>query len=230
MVKRLQAFYAEHGLFWGGLYVLHRLLAVLPGSRSGFFPYHIVAQPFADRANAKAEAVWQLSADDTLIASFPRTSEKIQERLALGHRCYVRSTTKTPFAGYVWIAGTPMQEDEIDATYTFPELRCVWDYDVYVVPQYRLGRTFVSMWSGVEKTLVGEGAELSLSRISAFNHTSLRSHIALGAEKIAWVAAARLMGIQILLTNVKPYLKLSRNRSPEVNLEVRVEKHLAQKS
>jgi hypothetical protein len=56
-----------------------------------------------------------------------------------------------------------------------PSGKAVWDFDVYVVPAYRLGYTFLKLWDTANAHLRSLGVRWTLSRISAFNAGSLSS-------------------------------------------------------
>lgn len=46
-----------------------------------------------------------------------------------------------------------------------PSGEAVWDFDVYIFPQYRFGRVFAAMWSEANKYLQGRGITWSVSCI-----------------------------------------------------------------
>lgn len=171
---------------WG--YRVHRLLQRLTGGRAALHAYLFCAQPIGAGAfgalmrsdpNTSVQAV---SLDDPILADLPRPPEAMARRRAAGARCYV-ARVKGRFAGCIWIAHGRYDEDELRCTYLLPEQpRSVWDFDVYVDPAYRAGRTLARLWQAVDQDLAREGVRWSCSRISLYNPMSILTHDRLGAR------------------------------------------------
>ncbi|MCH7344178.1 hypothetical protein LZ017_12405 [Pelomonas sp. CA6] len=193
------------------LYIAHRLMGKLSGGHARIVPYSFVAQPLAAQAYPALrpdpqQVVRRVGPEDPLVREFPRPPEVIARRFAAGHECHV-ITVKGEFAGYIWIAKGHYLEDEIRCDYRLAApRRCVWDYDVYVVPRYRLGRTMGRLWSAVAQGLRDEGHAWTLSRISMFNEASLKSHGRLGARRLGWALFLRLGPLQFALLGRRPHV------------------------
>jgi len=105
-------------------------------------------------------------------------------------------------------------EDVVRARYLLPPSgKTAWDFDVYVVPEERLGFTFPRLWDTAYEYLREKGIRWSLSRISAFNPASLAAHRRLGARRIGSATFLLLGGAQLMLSSFRPYLHLSLRRS-----------------
>jgi hypothetical protein len=172
----------------GSLYVLGRLLSRVSGGRWRLVKYEVVAQPIGGqppmRPDAGTTLTW-VDAADPLCAAFPRRPAVIARRFAAGGRCLV-AQVKGQFAGFLWIQNDQYEEDEVRCTYRLGDpARAVWDFDVYVAPRYRLGRTLARLWNAADQTLAAEGVGWSLSRISSFNPESLSAHARLGTVTVA---------------------------------------------
>lgn len=181
---------AEHdGPGVAALYVLHRLLQRLSGGSVAIVPYVLVAQPVGNPALADVKpdpgtVVRRISPGDPVIAGFPRPAAVNAQRFADGSECYV-AWVKGQFAGHIWIARNRFVEDEVRCIYEIGEPSTgVWDYDVYVEPRLRLGRTMARLWRAVDADLALQGVRWSFSRINRFNAASIRSHQRLGAKEI----------------------------------------------
>ena len=174
------------------LYVLHRVLQKSSGGRAAIVPYLLVAQPVDNPtlANVKADAgtvVQRVGPGHPLLAAFPRPAAVIAQRFADGAECYV-ATVKGNFAGHIWIARGRYVEDEVRCTYEIADPATgVWDYDVYVEPRFRHGRTIGRLWKAVDETLAAEGVKWTFSRINRFNAASVRSHQRLDAVTVGRV-------------------------------------------
>lgn len=188
--RRWRALVTEHGdQATAALYVLHRLLQRLSGGRAAVLPYVLVAQPVGNPALADVKpdpttVVRRIAPDDPVVASFPRPPEVSARRFAEGCECHV-AWVKGQFAGYIWIAHDRYVEDEVRCVYEISDTATgVWDYDVYVEPRLRLGRTMARLWRAVDDELSARGVRWSFSRIDRFNAPSIRAHQRLGSHEI----------------------------------------------
>jgi hypothetical protein len=186
------------------LYVVHRLLDKISGGRVAIVPYRLVAQPVGNPALAGVRpdpgtVVRRIGPDDPVVADLPRPRAVIEQRFADGSECHV-AWVKGRFAGCIWIARGHYVEDEVRCVYRIADAaRGVWDYDVYVEPSLRLGRTMSRLWKAVDDTLAAEGVTWSFSRIHRFNATSMRSHERLGAIAVGDLIVLRLWAAQLSL-------------------------------
>jgi hypothetical protein len=190
LFQRWRNLVAEHSApEIAALYVLHRLLQRLSSGHVAIVPYMLVAQPVGNPALADIKpdpgtVVRRIGPGDPVIASFPRPAAVNAQRFADGSECYV-AWLKGEFAGHVWIARGSFVEDEVRCIYEIAEPATgVWDYDVYVEPRLRLGRTMARLWRAVDDDLSVQGVRWSFSRINRFNAASIRSHQRLGAKEV----------------------------------------------
>ncbi|RVT53469.1 GNAT family N-acetyltransferase [Rubrivivax albus] len=198
MIARWRALAAElGGARVAALYLVHRLLQRLAGSRAGVVPYVLVAQPVGNQALKAVRpdpgtTVRRIDPNDPVVSRFPRPAAVIAQRFGAGHECHV-AWVKGVFAGYVWIARSSYDEDEVRGRYVMADpASTVWDYDVYVEPAYRATRTMARLWAAVDAALAAQGVRWSLSRINRFNAASLRSHARLGIRTVGHVTVLKL--------------------------------------
>jgi len=173
--------------------------------------YHLVAQPVPPGVPPRPGRVivTEVKPGDPIIASFPRRPAVIERRFAGGAIC-LAAQEEGRFAGYLWLRLGPYDEDEVRCRYvTAPPERTAWDFDVYVEPAYRMGRTFARLWAAAHALLRDRGVEWTMSRISAFNAESLRSHARLGLTRLRTVTFLRAGSVQVLLSPASPWLHLS---------------------
>jgi GNAT superfamily N-acetyltransferase len=186
------------------LYALHRVLGKLSGGRAGVVSYLLVAQPLGRPGTARlrpdpACEVARATERDAISQAFPRPATVNQQRWRDGAVCYA-ARVKGRFAGTIWIQRERYAEDEVRCDFVLaqPAESC-WDFDVYVDPDFRLGRTMARMWQHVEDELVKQGVRWSFSRISRFNAASLKSHARLGARAVGSATFLVLGGWQFAL-------------------------------
>ncbi|TVT56267.1 MAG: GNAT family N-acetyltransferase [Azoarcus sp. PHD] len=225
LLKRISDNVKQLGVTNGVLYLTHRALLAASGGKAKFVRYFLVAQPVpgraADRVRASASSTTGLIApDDPITAVFPRPQEVIAKRFADGDQCIVANSGKR-FAGFIWIARNHYSEDEVRCLYHLENPRTTaWDYDVYVEPDFRIGRTFARLWDTANKHLSSDGVEWSISRISAFNPASLQAHRRLGIQTLCTANFLCLGSFQLMIASTRPYLhvSLTPNSRPTLSL------------
>lgn len=204
------------GALNGTLLLADRLLGALSSDHARVIRYYLAAQPVpsvpSDGMRPMANSpVRRIHGEDPIAADFPRPAAVIASRFAAGSRCYV-AEVRGQFAGYLWLVFGGYDEDEVRCRYEFAEPRiCSWDYDVYVEPAFRLGRTFARLWGAANQDLATEGFRWSFSRISAFNPGSLAAHRRMGMEILFSATFICLGRVQLALIGAAPFLHLSRS-------------------
>lgn len=205
---------AEFGPLDGGLYLLHRTLQTLFGARWGVVAYGLYAQPIgtgaydAVRDDPRTQVV-ELPAGAALAAAFPRPPAVIAARYAGGARCHA-AVVKERFGGYIWISRGQHDEDQVRARYQLAQPAVsAWDFDVFVPPELRLGRTLGRLWKAVDAQLGREGVRWSFSRISRFNAASVAAHARLGARRIGAATFVVCGPLQLMLASLPPYVHFS---------------------
>lgn len=212
-IDSLRQTLAELGVANGLLYLLGRVLQKASGNRVFIARYHFVAQPIpadatpSTRPSAKSRTRL-IAPDDPIVATFPRSAHIIAQRFRDGATCFV-AENNGEFAGYLWLTRNAYEEDEVRCRYEFtPPALCAWDYDVFVAPKYRAGRTFARLWDAANTHLSAQGIRWSLSRISAFNVASMSAHQRLGIVKLCSATFVVLGPLQFALLPGTPYMRL----------------------
>lgn len=174
-------------------------------------PVHAHAMTPARKTNIEFRFVEQ---SEYIYAWFPRPVETIRIRYKRGARCLVAFKGGIAI-GCIWMIDGEYIEDELFCRYVLsPKNRTIWDFDVYLLPEYRFGRTFSRLWDTTELLLAEEGRHWCLSRIDVFNTNSIRAHQRRGAVNIGEIACVRTGSIQLFLSTVSPYVHITyRDRS-----------------
>ena len=196
------------GVREGSLFVVATALSRGSRGRVRLHRYRFVAQPVgAPRKAAQratAEAIRQVQSGDPIVAQFPRPRAVIAERFRMGAHCFVAQRGER-FVGFLWIKEQRYPEDEVRCLYVLDEPdRCVWDFDVHVEPEFRLGRTFVRLWDHASDWMCARGYDWTISRISAFNRESLAAHARLGIQGVGRATFLRCGRLQIALFDRAP--------------------------
>lgn len=191
-------------------YALARVCEVATRGRVRVIGYRFVAQPVAAEGQAGparggAMELRSLAAGDPLVAQLPRPPAVIARRFADGARC-LAAIRSGRVVGCLWYKECEYVEDEVRCRYRFDPDVAVWDFDVYVDPEFRLGRLFARLWDYAHRELRARGYAWTFSRISAFNAESLAAHARLGARPLGgalFLVAGRL---QVSFASLPPYV------------------------
>lgn len=202
------------GVLNGLLYLSHRALFRLTGERARVVRYYLVAQPVSSEPGrairtTRSSPVRQVDQNDPVVALFPRPPAVIEQRFASGSMCLV-ADVRDRFAGFIWLAFNGYDEDEVRCRYDFADpAHSVWDYDVYVEPEFRMGRTFSRLWDAANRELVTRGVRWTFSRISAFNAASMAAHRRMGMRRLFSATFFCVGPLQLAFLGTAPFLHLS---------------------
>lgn len=215
----------ELGTWNALLYVASRLLERISGRRARLVKYYIVVQPIRPAAPLRPDPKTDIRftyRDDVLVLDFPRPAPVVEGRYASGSHC-LTATVDGRFAGFLWWQHGRYEEDEVRCTYVLADAeQAVWDYDVYVEPHFRFGRTLARLWQAANDHLRGKGIAWTFSRISAFNPASLSSHARLGMKARHGATFWVFGRLQIGFFDIPPYIhvSLSDTRRPVLRLSL----------
>jgi hypothetical protein len=209
-LQRLQLLVRELGTLTAVLYAVDQLLRRF-SPRCKLVYYRFVAQPLRDQPRlaphrGKGFEFQLLHRVEPTLAALDRPPEVIYRRFAQGAQCLL-STKQQTVVGCIWFMHQAYLEDEVRVEYVLPSNgHCVWDFDVFVEPNERLGWLFAKQWDAFDQLLQPLGVRYSVSRISAFNQRSLASHLSLGAHPCGRALFLCLGPIQWMVASVYPYL------------------------
>lgn len=200
----------ETGRVNAAWYLLARALEVMSGGRVRLIKYYLMAQPVAP-APLSGKPVASMSVaivgpEAPCAGAFPRPAEVIRQRFDSGALCFA-ATSGDSFVGFLWLKERQYEEDEVHCLFVpGPAGQAVWDFDVYVEPRYRIGRAFSRLWDAAYAFMRANGYRWTMSRVSAFNSASLRSHARLGAVPVGSATFVCAGALQISLLSRAPYI------------------------
>ncbi|MEM9386263.1 MAG: GNAT family N-acetyltransferase [Pseudomonadota bacterium] len=226
LLRRLTSTFSRFGAFNGCLYLFARLAKGTTGGHISLRRYLFFAQavppqdPKAQKRRARFAPIRSALPDDPLVEQFPRCATVLETRWREGSHC-LAADHEGQFLGYIWLHFGAYVEDEVRCRFVpTPGDKAAWDYDVYVIPERRLGLGFVCLWDAANEYLRERGYEWSVSRVSAFNTPSIRSHERMGAKALGSAIFLTVFGMQMMFSSKAPYLHVSFSSAnmPSMNL------------
>jgi hypothetical protein len=162
----------------------------------------------------------QLVRGDPEIARMPARPEIKESRFQQSAVC-LGAFQKKQLIGYIWLCFHSYQEDEVRCTFVLPQgNQAVFDFDLYVLPEHRMGLGFVGLWNGANQWLRSRGVLVSFSRLTRFNVASRQAHLRLGAQRVGRVFVLQMWSTELLVSTVSPYLHLSFRRRNRARLKL----------
>jgi hypothetical protein len=212
-LKKVTSPFREFGVGAGALYALDRVLRRL-SPRLGLYVYEMMCQPIgakplvAERIAAGYEVV-EIGPDHPDVARMPAREEVKRQRFEQQAKC-LGLYRKGVLVGFIWFAFGRYQEDEVRCLYRLddPE-RAVFDFDLYVFPEYRMGTAFMAIWDAANRHLHARGVAHSFSRMTRFNLASRRAHMRLGSLRIGSALFLRIGPIEAMLATLHPYVGIT---------------------
>ena len=195
------------------LFSVSRLSRIVAGNRIRIVKYYFTAQPVvAPDGGARGSGTFDFTwadASSELLKQADRPASVLASRFDQGALCLV-AARQNELAGFVWFVTGPYEEDEVRARFVpGPGGEAAWDFDVTIMPRYRMGRLFSHLWARTNAELARRGVRHTMSRISAFNPESLQAHARLGLRRLGsatFVCAGR---VQLAVLTMPPFVHLS---------------------
>jgi hypothetical protein len=206
----------EMGWTDGLLYLGARIVSVVSKGRIDFRKYYFVSQPVPHNSllpagRGQGIEVTRIDRQHPLVAQFPRPKSIVDRRFANGADCFL-ATKGDQFIGFLWLQRGEYWEDEVRCRFSpQPTSQSIWDFDVYVEPEFRYSLAFVRLWDVANEFLRDTKVRWSVSRISAFNTGSINSHLRLGTFPIASACFLSGRRWQVLVSGTRPFFHFSRH-------------------
>jgi hypothetical protein len=143
------------------------------------------------------------------LTKLPLSQDVIAFRYAQRAVCFF-VTKAGEAAGCLWLCLDDYTEDEVAAVYRpIPEEATAWDFDAYVSPRHRGSLIFSALWDTANVWLADRGVQWSVSRISAYNLSSLAAHKRLGARIVGAATFIRIGRAQLCCSNLGPRFRIT---------------------
>lgn len=225
MLHRYASPFKTYGFFAGLVYAIDRALARLsPAFRLHF--YELMVQPISEQPalegrSSRTLRLREIKRADPEIALMPALPDVKEARFAQNAIC-LGAYRQDVFIGYIWFCFRAYEEDEVRCTYVLePEREAVFDFDLYIYPEHRMGRAFVQLWDEAGEFLRRRGIRYTYSRLTRFNVASRRAHRHLGSTRVGRMMVLQVGRVELTAATVFPYLHLSASESGRVRLNLR---------
>jgi hypothetical protein len=224
VLKRITSPFKEFGWFPGLLYSIDRCLQRLSPSLRLHF-YDLVVQPIPEASLLpenlrKTFEIREIVKGDPEVALMPARPDIKELRFEHGAVC-LGAFKKERLAGCIWLSFGAYEEDEVRCTFVLPDDgQSVFDFDLYIMPESRMGLAFAGVWDGASQYLRERGVKFSYSRISPVNVASQRAHQRLGTRCVGRLIVIKAWALEFLLCTVSPYVHLSLNDRRPLRLKL----------
>ena len=225
MLAKLMNPFSDFGFFAGLLYVLDQVLRRLSPNLRLYF-YELLVQPIPEgpllpTRLSRALEIREIAPGDPEIARMPARPDIKELRFKQNAIC-LGAFQKNQCIGHIWFCFHAYEEDEVRCTFVLPEgNQAVFDFDLYVFPEYRMGLGFAGIWNGANEFLRSRGVKCSFSRLTRFNLASRRAHQQLGAQRVGRLFALQTWHVELMVATVSPYLHLSMGDRDRVRVTFR---------
>lgn len=224
MWKKIVGPFKEFGFVAGALYATDRILRSLSPSL-GLFVYELMVQPISSKSLLPSKLTENMSFKEICrghpdIARMPAREDIKASRFDQGARC-LGVYRKGQLIGYIWFCFTSYEEDEVRCTYILAEPeRSVFDFDLYVLPEHRMGIGFMAIWHGANQYLHERGIEYTFSRLTRTNLASRRSHSHLGWKCVARAVFLRAWRFEFMVATIAPYVAMTWSARQRVRMRL----------
>lgn len=212
ILRRVLAPFLAFGPLGGALYAADRmLLRVSPRLR--VLDYELMVQPIRNGPILPSSRSRNLRARE-LGPGDPDLDQVIAPCAVRASRFAQNATCLATYrgnrlVGYIWLCFDSYDEDEARCTYTVhPAGKAVFDFDLVVLPEFRMGLGFAAVWHCTAEYLRKRGVEFSFSRVTRINVISRQSHARLGSIRIGRMMILKLWSLEIFVTTTAPYIQL----------------------
>jgi hypothetical protein len=183
---------------------------------ANIYRYVLVSQPVSrerllPRSRRSSIEIRNVEPGDSELLTLPPPAKVIAERYSQGAVC-LGAFRERRLIGCIWLCLGSYNEDEVRCRFVpEPSEMSAWDFDVFIVPEYRAGLLFARIWDAANEYLRARGVKWSMSRITAFNAASLAAHSKLGARRLGSATYFRIYRWQLMFSSIAPFCHLSTN-------------------
>jgi len=212
MLRRIIAPMVEFGPLAGTLYILDRVLSRL-SPRLRILAYELVVQPIPSTpvlpsARVRTLRCKELKRGDPDLRKVIAPLTVQEFRFAQDSIC-LATYREDRLIGYVWFCSGSYNEDEARCKFLVnPPGKAVFDFDLVVLPEFRMGLGFAAVWHCTAQYLRDRQIEYSFSRITRFNSISRRSHSRLGSIRIGSMLVVKVWGLEIFVATLPPFIRI----------------------
>lgn len=206
-------------------YYLDRLLRKLAFGNGHLMGMWFYMQPVAGEARARPApnehtTIGVVRPGEIPDAAFGRPEGVVAQRFRDGSVC-IASRHDDELQGFMWLSFGPLRERLVRCDFE-PAVPAAtsWDYDFFVAPKYRMGRTFARLWDCANEYLRSRDIRWTGSWIGFTNLASARAHERLGAHRVGWAVFVTIGRVQLTVASMRPWLHVSLGDSSRCRLRI----------
>lgn len=205
--------FKEFGLFAGLLYAIDRVFQKT-STHLRLYVYEFMVQPIPEKPLLPARLtrnleIREIKQGDPEVSLMPARADIKESRFRQNAIC-LGAFQSGRFVGYIWFCFRAYEEDEVRCTYTLtPEKEAVFDFDLYIFPEHRMGLGFIGLWNGANQFLNERGIKYTFSRLTRFNLASRRAHKHLGWKAAGRAVFMRAWNVELMVATIFPYLTIT---------------------
>jgi hypothetical protein len=210
MWQRISSPFQEFGALDGALYAVDRVLRRLSPAM-GLYVYELTIQPIEGKpllrdSLARNLSFVEIGRGHPDVERMPARPEIKELRFEQGARC-LGVYRRGELIGYIWFGFGMYREDEVRCDYELarPE-ESVFDFDLYVMPEHRMGLGFIAVWHCANLYLRERGVRHTFSRVTRFNIASRRSHALRGLARAIFLKVGKL---EAMVATHAPYFAMT---------------------
>jgi len=160
----------------------------------------------------------QLKRGDERFEVLDAPRQVVRQRLELGAQC-LALIKDGMVKGAIWCARERYDEDQVRARFLIPP-QTIWDFGVYIPPDFRLGRSFEQLWDGYAQWCFARQIHYSVSRIGTHNIASLRAHKRLPHTVLGYCTFIKIFSRQFCLSPMLSAWHVSRGEDDKPVFQV----------
>ncbi len=224
IIQKLIALFRELGFLVGVLYLFDKgLKQVSPNLR--LLSHALMVQPISNKpllppSMKKIFEYREIKPGDKHLNNMPRPMTIIEYRFNQKAIC-LGLFKKEELIGYIWFCFNSYKEDEARCIYLLePKNESVFDYDLYIFPEHRLGLAFIALWDEANRFLHERGIKQTYSRLTQSNIASHKAHEHFGWKRVAQAFYFKAWRFELMLTTTSPYLGFSFRESGRIKIKL----------
>lgn len=176
-------------------------------------------------ARGRSIEVRKLDKADPCLKALPVTPDLLESRRRNGNIVCFGAFKRGRLIGCHWLALESHDDEAMRVRFRGTgqgRARFVWDFDLYVVPEERIGFAFARIWDEVFEYLRQAGIDWSLSYVSPINQRSRKSHETLGSARIASLLILGVGKTEFVVSNIAPYVGIAVGPAMRVEIPLSV--------
>ena len=225
-ISKVTTLFRQFGFGGGLLYLVNRAMQAV-SSQLGLYAYEFMAQPIPSKPIVpphlvKSFTFREIPRGHPDIARMPARTDIKESRFEQGAMC-LGTYRGDDLVGYIWLCFDRYREDEVRCDYHLADAaHSVFDFDLYILPQHRMGLGFMAIWHGANQFLHARGVTYTFSRLSRLNTASKRSHAHLKWRRIGQALVLKAWKAELMVLDIAPYIAVSFSPSRRIALRLAV--------